>query len=267
VLELGGKSPVVLGPAADFELAAKRIALGKTLNAGQICLSPDHVFVPSGREREFAEAMRRAITKLYPNLLDNDDYTAIISPRQRDRLLSCLADATEKGAEVIEINPAGERFDPALTRKLPPTLLLNVTADMKVMQDEIFGPFLPVIPYRDITEVIQSVNSRPRPLAVYYFGGEDETCRKFLDHTASGGVTIDDVLLHVANENLPFGGVGDSGMGSYHGHEGFKTFSHARAIVKCGWKSPNDMMTPPYGPRSRKLLKWMLNRERKAATK
>ncbi len=267
VLELGGKSPVILGPAADFGRAAKRIALGKTLNAGQICLSPDHVYVPAGREREFIEAMRRAISALYPTLLNNDDYTSIISERHRDRLLSYLIDARDKGAELIEINPASERFDPAQTRKLPPTLMLNVDASMQVMQEEIFGPLLPVMPYTDISDVIRDVNGRPRPLAAYYFGGEDAACRKFLDNTASGGVTIDDVILHVANENLPFGGIGDSGMGVYHGFAGFQTFSHARAIVKCGWKSPNEMLAPPYRPRTRKILKWMLNRERRSAVR
>jgi coniferyl-aldehyde dehydrogenase len=267
VLELGGKSPVVIGPRADLAKAAARIAVGKTLNAGQICLSPDHVYLPRGRERHFVDAMRSALSGMYPTLLANDNFTSIINERHFQRLQACLADARSKGAELVEINPAGEDFTQQPHHKLPPTLILNARADMLVMQEEIFGPLLPVIGYDDIDEVIRDVNSRPRPLATYYFGPEDDLCRRYLDRTISGGVTINDVLLHVANEDLPFGGVGDSGMGYYHGRYGFEAFSHPRAIVSAPLLSPNRLIAPPYNPRFQPFLQWQLKRERRAAAR
>lgn len=267
VLELGGKSPVVIGPRADLAAAAERIAVGKTLNAGQICLSPDHVYVPRGRERQFAEAMRTALVKMFPTLLDNENFTSIITERHYQRLQNYLADARSKGAELIEINPAQENFSQQPHHKLPPTLILNARTDMLVMQEEIFGPLLPVLSYDAIDDVIRDVNSRPRPLATYYFGPEDDNCRRYLDRTVSGGVTLNDVLLHVANEDLPFGGVGDSGMGYYHGRYGFEAFSHPRAIVSAPLLSPNRLIAPPYGRRFQALIEWQIQRERHAAAR
>jgi len=264
-LELGGKSPVVIGPDADFARAAKAVAIGKTINVGQVCLSPDYVYVPAGREREFAAAMQAAFAKLFPTLRDNDDYSAIVTPRHHARLLDYLDDARRKGATLIEVNPAGENFAGQPFRKIPPTLLLNVTPEMKVMQEELFGPLLPILGYHDIDEVIAGVNSRPRPLATYYFGAPGSAaCRRYLDRTHSGGAVINDAVLHAIVEDLPFGGVGESGMGNYHGRAGFETFSHARGVVKAPRLSPMLLMAPPY-KRLEKLIGWMHARELRAA--
>lgn len=265
VLELGGKSPVVVAPDADFALAADRIAAAKQINAGQLCLSPDYVFVPVGREREFTERYQAAMTRMLPTLLENPDYTSIVARRHYERLLGYLDDARAKGATILEINPAGEDFARQAHHKLPPTVLLGATPDMKVMQEEIFGPLLPVVTYQSIDEVITFVNARPRPLATYYFGQNNATCRQYLDRTVSGGVTINDCLLHVANEDLPFGGVGESGMGYYHGKAGFDTFTHPRAIVRAPRWSPNKLMAPPYGPKMQRLMNWFIDREAKNA--
>ena len=266
-LELGGKSPVIIAPDADLDRAANRIAVGKMLNAGQICLSPDYAFVPQGKERPFAEAMRSALSRMFPRLLDNDDYTSIVSERHYRRLRGYIEDARAKGAEIIEINPANEDLSNQPHHKLAPTLLLNVRDDMRVMQEEIFGPLLPIMPYRDVDEVIRYVNARPRPLASYYFGRQNEPRRRYLERTTSGGVTLNDVLLHVSNENLPFGGVGGSGTGYYHGRAGFETFSHACGMMRAAWFSPGALMSPPYGPRFRNLLAWMQRREGRAAAR
>ncbi len=266
-LELGGKSPVVVAPDADLDTAARRIAAGKVMNSGQICLAPDYVFVPAGKERAFAEATGAALKRMLPTLLDNDDYTSIVAERHYERLRGYLDDARAKGAELIEINPAGEDFTHQPHYKLPPTLLLNVREEMKVMQEEIFGPLLPILGYRDLDEVIAFVNARPRPLATYYFGREDENCRRYLDRTHSGGVMLNDVAMHAGVEDLPFGGVGASGMGSYHGRAGFETFSHRRAVFRSPRISIGGLIAPPYGPRMRKIVQWMLRRERAAVTK
>jgi coniferyl-aldehyde dehydrogenase len=266
-LELGGKSPVVIAPEADLERAAKRIALGKMLNAGQICLSPDHVFVPRGKERPFAAAMQTALTRMLPRLIDNDDYTSIVSERHYRRLLGYIEDARAKGAEIIEVNPANENFSNQPHHKLPPTLMLNVRDDMRVMQEEIFGPLLPILSYGNLDEVIRHVNAGPRPLASYYFGRENDQWRRYLDRTTCGGVTLNDVLLHVSNENLPFGGVGASGTGYYHGRAGFETFSHACSVMRSAWLSPVALMSPPYGPRFRKMLAWRQRSETRAVAK
>lgn len=261
VLELGGKSPVVIGPKADLDFAAKRIAVGKVFNAGQICLSPDHVFVPAGRERAFADAMYRELARLYPTVLNNEDYTSIVAERHYRRLLSYLDDAKTKGATIISVNPAGEDFSHQPHYKLPPTLLLNVRDDMLIMQEEIFGPLLPIVGYGSLDEVVRQVNSRSRPLATYYFGPEDADCQRYLAGTISGGVTLNDVVLHVAHEDLPFGGVGESGMGYYHGRFGFETFSHPRSVVSAPRFSPNRLIAAPYGERRKRLLDWFTRRE------
>ncbi|HEX4506483.1 MAG TPA: coniferyl aldehyde dehydrogenase, partial [Alphaproteobacteria bacterium] len=210
VLELGGKSPVVISPDADFKQAALRIAVGKTANAGQICLAPDYVFAPEGKERAFADALTASLTRMYPTLRDNDDYTSIVADRHYDRLRAHLADAEAKGGKLLQVNPAGEDFTSPTSRKIPPTIVLNANPQMTLLQDEIFGPVLPVMGYRNIDQVIDYVNERPRPLAVYYFGPEDAACRRFIERTTSGGVCINDVLSHAGGDQLPFGGIGDS---------------------------------------------------------
>ena len=268
VLELGGKSPVVIAPDADFKQAADRVAVGKTMNAGQICLAPDYIFAPEGREQAFADALVTSFTRMYPTLRDNDDYTSVVAQRHYDRLQSHLADAAAKGATLIAVNPAGEDFSGQSAMKIPPTIVLNANPQMTLLQDEIFGPVLPVMGYRNIDQVIDYVNAQARPLAVYYFGPEDKTCRRFIDRTTSGGVCLNDVLSHAGGDQLPFGGVGDSGAGSYHGRYGFEAFSHARSVLSSSRRfSMNQLMAPPYGPRRRKLLAWVLENERKAVKK
>ena len=230
-LELGGKSPVIIGRSANMELAATNIMAGKTMNAGQICLAPDYVFLPEESRDEFVEHAKASVANMYPNMKDNPDYTSIINERHYERLNGYIDDARGKGAEVVEINPADEDFSQQEHHRMPPTLVLNPTDDMKVMQDEIFGPVLPVKQYNDLDETIDFVNDRDRPLGLYYFGQDAKEERKVLTHTTSGGVTVNDVIMHVAQEDLPFGGVGPSGMGSYHGYDGFRNFSHAKSIL------------------------------------
>ena len=248
-LELGGKSPVVIGRSADMKLAASNIMAGKTMNAGQICLAPDYVFLPEESRDEFVDAARDSVASMYPNLKDNPDYTSIVNERHFDRLNSYLDDAKAKGADLVEINPANEDFSQQEHHRIPPTIILNPTEDMQVMQDEIFGPILPVKQYKDLDEPLDYINSHDRPLGLYYFGQDKSEENKVLNHTTSGGVTVNDVVMHVAQEDLPFGGVGPSGMGSYHGIDGFKNFSHAKAIYsqsKTVSKMAAAMMRPPY---------------------
>jgi len=247
-LELGGKSPVVIGRSADMELAATNIMAGKTMNAGQICLAPDYVFLPEESRDEFVEAARNSVAKMYPDIKDNPDYTSIVNERHYDRLNGYLDDAREKGANVVEINPADEDFSQQQHHRIPPTIVLDPTDDMQVMQDEIFGPILPVKQYQDVNETLDYINDHDRPLGLYYFGQDKAEENKVLTHTTSGGVTVNDVVMHVAQEDLPFGGVGPSGMGSYHGHDGFRNFSHAKAIYSQS-KTVSKLaaaMRPPY---------------------
>lgn len=229
-LELGGKSPVIIGKSANLEQAATNIMAGKTMNAGQICLAPDYVILPEDSRDEFVEYARNSVEKMFPNIKDNPDYTSIVNERHYDRLNGYLDDAKEKGANVVEINPANEDFSQQEHHRIPPTLVLDPTDDMKVMQDEIFGPILPIKQYKDVQETMDYVNSKDRPLGLYYFGQDKAEEREVLTRTTSGGVTVNDVIMHVAQEDLPFGGVGPSGMGSYHGYDGFKNFSHAKSI-------------------------------------
>jgi len=248
-LELGGKSPVIMGRSADFARAGERIAIGKMLNAGQICLAPDYMIVPEDKQDEAVAGVVGAATAMYPRLLDNDDYASIVSDRHFERLQGLVEDARGKGAEVIEVNPADEDFTNANQRKMPLTILKNVTGDMAAMQEEIFGPVLPVMTYKALDQAVDYVNDHDRPLGLYYFGEDKGEQERVLTRTISGGVTTNDVIFHVSMEDLPFGGVGPSGMGSYHAVEGFREFSHARAvyhqpkidIAKLGG------LKPPYG--------------------
>ena len=264
-LELGGKSPVLIGTDADIATAAKRVAVGKVLNSGQICLAPDYVLVPAGREDEFVEHYCAEVSKMLPKLRDNEDYTSIITERHITRLQGYVEEARQLGARVIEINPAGETLEG--TRKIVPAVLLNTTPQMKIRQEEIFGPLLPVITYVSIDEPIQHINAGPRPLGAYYFGADTEQRRLFLQQTHSGGVTLNDILHHAGNENLPFGGVGASGMGSYHGREGFQTFSHGRAVQIAPRFSLNFALKPPFGERFRKMMRSGRDRDLAAVRK
>ena len=256
-LELGGKSPVVISRDVDMDKTASAIMAGKLLNAGQICLAPDYVLVPNERIDEFAEAADRAVNKMYPTLLDNPDYTSVVNQRHYDRLQSYLAEARERGADVREINPASEDFRQQPHHKMAPTLVVNPDDDLALMQDEIFGPILPVKSYETLDESINYINERDRPLGLYYFGADDAEERALMDRTTSGGVTVNDVIMHISQEDLPFGGVGPSGMGAYHGLDGFKQFSHAKSIFTQTKVPVAELggMRPPYGKKLLKLVK------------
>jgi len=254
-LELGGKSPTVIGNSADIEKAALRIMSGKTLNAGQICLAPDYVFVPEGKIAEFVAAAESAVETMYPSgLKNNDDYTSVVNQRHFDRLRSYLEDARSKGGEVVEINPRAEDFSQQSHHKMAPCIVVDATDDMKVMQDEIFGPILPIKSYKDATDVVSYINSHPRPLGLYYFGTDAGERDYVLNNTTSGGVTVNDVFFHVAQEDLPFGGVGMSGMGAYHGKDGFYEFSHKKAVYTQAAADLLAIIRPPYGKKFRRLI-------------
>ncbi|NYT40198.1 coniferyl aldehyde dehydrogenase [Sphingomonas sp. R-74633] len=256
-LELGGKSPVVVGRSANIDQAAERVALGKMLNAGQICLAPDYVLVPEEKEAAIVDGLVAAASRMYPTLLANPDYTAVINDRHYERLTGWIDDARAKGAEVIAVNPAGEDFAASNSRKLPLHIVRGATDDMMVMQEEIFGPILPVRSYAHIEEAIGQVNRRDRPLALYYFGQDKAERRQVLDRTISGGATVNDVIFHVSQEELPFGGIGPSGMGAYHGEIGFRTFSHAKAVYSQPRIDVAGLagMKPPYGKATRATIK------------
>ena len=255
-LELGGKSPVILGKSADYATSAGRIMAGKTMNAGQICLAPDYVMAPADQVATFVKEATSAVHSMFPTIKDNPDYTAVIAERHYERIKGYVEDARAKGAEIIEINPAGEDFSQQEHRKIPPTLILNPTDEMKVMQEEIFGPVLPVLTYKNVDEAIAYVNAHDRPLGLYYFGDDAAEEAKVLAHTTSGGVTVNDVIFHVAMEDLPFGGVGPSGMGSYHGVDGFREFSHRKSVYRQLKKDlgPMKALRPPYGEGVKKFL-------------
>jgi coniferyl-aldehyde dehydrogenase len=244
-LELGGKSPVIVTDQFDLAEAAARIMTVKTRSAGQICVAPDHVFVPAGQLRAFVEACISATQAMFPEGIASPDYTTIITDRHIQRLTALVEDARAKGAEVIEVLAPSKSVN---DRRFAPKLILGATGEMTAMQEEIFGPVLPVVGYESLDTVLALIRSGPRPLALYYFGQDDETARKVLDGTASGGVVINDVMTHAFSEDLPFGGIGASGMGSYHGVVGFRTFSHARAIYRqSAGPEASALFRPPFG--------------------
>ncbi len=256
-LELGGKSPVIISPKADMAPTTDALMAGKMMNAGQICLAPDYVFVPRDRMGEFVESSKRSVAKMYPTLLDNPDYTSVINARHFERINGYVDEARERGVEVVEINPADEDFRQQSAHKIAPTLLIDPPEDSAVMQEEIFGPVMPIKSYDSLDETLDYVNSHDRPLGLYYFGTDQEETQRVLNQTTSGGVTLNDVVMHVAQEDLPFGGVGHSGMGAYHGEDGFRTFSHAKAVFKQATFNPAEKLglRPPYGDKLMGLLK------------
>ncbi len=261
-LELGGKSPVVVGESADLDMVAERVATMKLLNAGQICLAPDYVNLKKEKRDAFVDSYSKKVEQMYPTMLSNDDYTSIISRRHRERLEGYLDDAREKGADVRVINPADEDFaGQNQSNKLPAAVILDPTDDMKVMQEEIFGPILPVRTYDKTEDVIDYINDRERPLALYYFGENEAEQKKVLSSTTSGGVTVNDVLWHGGHETLPFGGVGNSGIGAYHGYDGFKEFSHMKPILKHPSKTSIGRLlgiVPPYTEKLKKNVDRMI---------
>lgn len=230
-LELGGKSPVIVSRSADIREAARRILWGKALNGGQACLAPDYVFLPAGSESTFIEAADEVVNEMFPTMVGNDEYVSFVNRRHYERVKAYLDDARAKGARLVEINPAGEDF-PDAARKLPVTFVLGVTDDMKIADEEIFGPVILIRSYDNVTESIDYINSRPKPLALYYFGNNDAEWRTVLRQTSSGGVVRNDVVVHIMQHDLPFGGVGNSGTGRYHAIEGFRRFSNPRAIYE-----------------------------------
>lgn len=255
-LELGGKSPAILDESCNLEQVALKLAVGKLLNAGQTCIAPDYVLLAGGgREREEAlvAALRRAVARIYPAMAGNADYTSIVSDRHFGRLVHLLDDARAKGARVLEINPGNEEFDPA-RRKMPPHLVLDPADGMSVMEEEIFGPVLPIVRVGGLGEAIHHVNRRARPLALYWFGTDTGNRDRVLAETIAGGVTINDTLWHIAQEDLPFGGVGDSGQGSYHGEAGFLTFTKEKPVFFQSRLNGAALFYPPYGKTFDRML-------------
>jgi coniferyl-aldehyde dehydrogenase len=255
-LELGGKSPVIVGRSADLARTAERVVMGKLMNAGQVCLAPDYLLVPAEKEEEIVAGLAAAAGRLYPSVLANPDYTAVINDRHFQRLTTWIDDARARGGDVIQVNPANEDFATSNARKMPLHIIRNPTDDMTVMQEEIFGPVLPVRSYERIDDAIAEVNRRDRPLALYHFGRDAGEQRHVLDRTISGGVTLNDVIFHNAMEELPFGGIGPSGMGAYHGEAGFRTFSHARSVYSQPGLDVAGLggLKPPYGKATAKAI-------------
>jgi len=257
-LELGGKSPVIISRSYNTEKAAQRIMTGKALNQGQACLGPDYCLVPQEQLDAFIHAAIAFYSELFPTVLNNPDYTSVVNERHYQRLMNYIADAKAKGGDVREINPAHEDMSQQQkgVHKIPMTLVINPSEDMLVMQEELFGPILCIKSYNNIDDCIDYINNRPRPLGLYYFGEDKIEERQVLNFTISGGVTLNDVMAHSSCDDLPFGGIGPSGMGHYHGQDGFRTFSHARAIFK---QTSLDIMRhsgmlPPYGETAQKRL-------------
>ncbi len=259
-LELGGKSPCIVDASGDLDDAALKIAHGKLFNAGQTCIAPDYVLLPRGRQAEFAEAFAKAVGRLFPRIAGNPDYAAILNERQHARLQGLLASAQAEGATLQQIDPQdGPAFASGaagmpLARQMAPTLVFGVHEQMQLMREEIFGPILPVVTYEHLDAAIDFVNARPRPLALYWFGSDRAARDRVLARTVSGGVTVNDTLLHIAHEGLPFGGVGDSGWGSYHGEAGFLRFSQQKSVLLQSRWAMSHLFYPPYGKRLQTVM-------------
>jgi coniferyl-aldehyde dehydrogenase len=253
-LELGGKSPIIVDEGYSLQTAARRIAYGKCANGGQICTSPDYLLLPKDKAEDFVAAYRQEIDTLYPNVGGNADFTWTLNDRHFARLAGLVEDAKVKGARVIELGTRQSNE----SRQFLPTVLLGVTDDMAVTQEEIFGPILPVVTYDRLDDAIAYVNAHPRPLALYLFSDDAESQRRVLERTTSGGVMVNETILHYAQDDLPFGGVGQSGMGAYHGFEGFKTMSHAKAVFRQARFNLADLFRPPFGRVFDFLLGFML---------
>ena len=257
-LELGGKSPALVGEHAPMAQVATRLATGKLYNAGQTCIAPDYVLVPRSRRDELVAALRSEVGARYPSLDGNRDYTRIINQAQYQRLSGYLDDARARGLEVVELAPVADRQRAQAERLLPPTLVLEPGDDAAIMQDEIFGPILAVRSYRDLDHAIEQINGRDRPLALYLFDNDRAVIDKVLDQVVAGGVCINETLLHQVCSDLPFGGVGASGMGHYHGHEGFLTFSKAMPVLRQRGLPVTDRFKPPYGRLADGILKLVM---------
>lgn len=251
-LELGGKSPAVICPSASIDKAVGAIAHGKFINAGQTCIAPDYVLAPRAQVEQIAQRILAEASRAYPTL--GEDYSSLISERSFDRMTAALAEAEKAGARVLRHADASDRD----SRVMPPTVVIEPPENGMLMRDEIFAPVLPVIGYDTLDEALDRISQHPHPLALYVFAENTREQDKVLDGTHSGGVTINGALLHIAQENLPFGGVGASGMGHYHGKAGFDRFTHSRGVFKTGWFNAATLMAPPYGKRARRLLKVLM---------
>ncbi|QFT79926.1 Coniferyl aldehyde dehydrogenase [Roseovarius sp. THAF27] len=239
-LELGGKSPAIVTEGYSLHAAAQAIAQGKFLNAGQICIAPDYALVPAGQEEALARAVLAAAEGSYPAASAARDYASIITERHRSRLEDAVAEAEKAGARVLSAqgNWGG---------RMPPTVVIGAPEQGVLMTEEIFGPVLPIVPYRNLEDALTIVNRRDRPLALYAFAKDRKTQRRILDRVISGGVTLNGTIAHIAQENLPFGGVGASGMGAYHGRDGFRRLSHARSVFRPGPVDAFALLRPPFG--------------------
>ena len=250
-LELGGKSPCIIDASCDLHDAAVKIAHGKLLNAGQTCIAPDYILLTRGQEAAFGNAFAQAVARLFPTISGNADYAAIISERHHERLQALLAEAQAGGAR---LQPAGPDAGNAAQRQMPPVLVFDAPATGRLMQEEIFGPILPVLTYDTPDQAIAHINAHPRPLAQYWFGTDTAARDRVLARTVSGGVTVNDTLMHIAHENLPFGGVGDSGWGSYHGEAGFLRLTQQKAVLNQSRWARGDLFYPPYGKRFAQVM-------------
>jgi coniferyl-aldehyde dehydrogenase len=258
-LELGGKSPAIVGESYSIAQAAQKIMMGKCFNSGQTCIAPDYVMVPKGRADAFVEECRVAFGAMYPRIQTNPDYTAIINDKQYERLQFCLKDARDRGAKVVELNPLKEELDPN-ARKMAPHLVLHAKDDSVLMQEEIFGPILPIRTYETLDEAIAYVNDHPRPLALYFFDHDQKRIDRVLRETVSGGVSVNETMMHVAQDDLPFGGVGPSGMGAYHAREGFDAFTKKKPVFYQSRINGSSLLRPPYGPKLDFMLKMLLGK-------
>jgi acyl-CoA reductase-like NAD-dependent aldehyde dehydrogenase len=255
-LELGGKSPAIVAPGYPLAAAAERIMVGKLMNAGQTCIAPDYALVPAAHEEGFVAAARRVVAECWPDPMRSPDYTSIVDARHFARLAGYLDEARARGGEVVTL-AAGAAPD-AATRRIPPTIVRDAPDDTRLMREEIFGPILPVVTYRDFDEALAYVTARPRPLALYHFDRDESRIRRVLTETVAGGVTINDTILHIAQDDLPFGGVGPSGMGEYHGRAGFDAFSKRKSVFRQARFNAIGLFNPPYGRRFERLVRFLL---------
>ena len=253
-LELGGKAPALVCDDFPLQKATERITFFKYFNAGQICTTADHVFVPQHKVSEFVEIARRTVSARYPSL-DSPDFTSVIDERAFNRITRALDEAQERGATLVQLVP-GPKWD-AATRKIAPHIVLNTPADCELRTREIFGPVLPVIPYTSVDEVVNAINAGPRPLAFYPFSNDKRLIHDLIHRVMSGGVTVNDIVLHTGQHDMPFGGIGDSGMGHYHGYEGFVTFSKLRPVFYQAPFSAIKFLWPPYGKFATKYLDFL----------
>ncbi|HEV3431837.1 MAG TPA: coniferyl aldehyde dehydrogenase [Paraburkholderia sp.] len=252
-LELGGKSPALIGAHARFDYAVDSLLLGKTLNAGQTCIAPDYVLLPRGKEEAFIARARVRFNELYPDFANNRDYTSIISARHYERLERLADEAQAEGAQLHALGPRD-----AATRQFAPVLVTGAGAHTQLMQEEIFGPLLPIVPYDSLDEALRYINARARPLALYLYADDARTVDRVTHETIAGGMSVNETLMHIAAEGLPFGGVGASGMGSYHGYEGFCTFSKMKPVFTQARLNGRHLIAPPYGKLFNTLIRVML---------